>query len=177
MSLVVRTDADPLTLSDAVRREAQALDPAVPVFFVRTVEQMLSETVTQPRFNLILLGLFAGVALVLAAVGIYGILANTVRARTHEIGVRLALGATRNDILRLVVGQGMALALAGVALGMGAAVALTRYIESLLYEVTPTDPLTYSAVGLLLAAVAFLACYLPARRAMRVDPMIALRYE
>ncbi len=177
MSLVVRTDSDPMMLSDAVRREAQALDSSVPVFFVRTVEQVLSQTVAQPRFNLILLGLFAAVALALAAVGIYGILANTVRARTHEIGVRLALGATRSDILRLIVGQGMLLTLAGVAIGMGAAVALTRYLESLLFQVTPTDPLTFSVVGLLLAGVACLACYLPARRAMQVDPMVALRYE
>ena len=177
MSLVIRTDTDPMSLSDAARREAQALDSSVPVFAVRTVEQVLSRTVAQPRFNLILLGLFATVALLLAAVGIYGILANTVRARTHEIGIRLALGASRKDIFRLVIGQGMALTLAGVALGLGAAFALTRYLESLLYEVRPTDPLTFGGVAFLLAGVACLACYLPARRAMRVDPMVALRYE
>jgi putative ABC transport system permease protein len=177
MSLVIRTDFDPLALSGAVRREAQALDPSVPVFGVRTIEQVLSRTVAQPRFNLILLGLFASVALLLAAVGIYGILANTVRARTHEIGIRLALGASRNDIFRLVIGQGMLLTVAGVALGLGAAFALTRYLESLLYGVKPTDPLTFGVVAFLLAGVACLACYLPARRAMRVDPMVALRYD
>ena len=177
MSLVIRTDFDPLAMSDAVRREVQTLDGSVPVFAVRTLEQVLSRTVAQPRFNLILLVLFAAVALLLAAVGIYGILANTVRARTHEIGIRLALGASRNDIFRLVIGQGMALTLAGVALGLGAAFALTRYLESLLYEVNPADPLTFGGVAFLLAGVACLACYLPARRAMRVDPMVALRYE
>lgn len=177
MSLVVRTDFDPMALSNAVRREVHTLDSSVPVFAVRTVEQVLSRTVAQPRFNLILLGLFAVVALLLAAVGIYGILANTVRARTHEIGIRLALGASRNDIFRLVIGQGMALTIAGVALGLGAAFALTRYLESLLFEVRPTDPLTFGGVALLLTGVACLACYLPARRAMRVDPMVALRYE
>ncbi len=177
MSLVIRTDSDPLMLSDTVRREAQALDSGVPIFAVRTVEQVLSRTVAQPRFNLILLGLFAAVALLLAAVGIYGILANTVRARTHEIGIRLALGASRSDIFRLIVGQGMVLTIAGVALGLGVAFALTRYLESLLFEVKPTDPLTFGGVALLLAGVACLACYLPARRAMQVDPMVALRYE
>jgi putative ABC transport system permease protein len=177
MALVVRTDSDPLALSDAVRSEVRTLDSGVPVFFVRTVEQVLSQTVAQPRFNLILLGLFAAVALALAAVGIYGILANTVRARTHEIGIRLALGASRKDIFRLVVGQGMMLTLAGVVVGLCGAFALTRYLESLLFEVKPTDPLTFAGVALLLAGVAALACYLPARRAMQVDPMVALRYE
>ena len=175
--MVARTTTDPLVLAEAVRREARALDSAVPVFAVRTGEQVLSETVSRPRFNLILLGLFAAVALALAAVGIYGILANAVRLRTHEIGVRLALGARTGAVFRLVVGQGMVLAVLGVALGLGAALALTRYLESLLYEVKPTDPLTFGGVAALLLGVALLACYLPARRATKVDPMVALRYE
>jgi len=177
MTITVRTASDPLALADAVRREVRALDNAVPVFFVRTVEQVLDQTVAQPRFNLILLGLFAVVALLLAAVGIYGILANAVRLRTHEIGIRLALGARPGAVFRLVVGQGMTLALVGVGLGLGGAWALTRYLESLLYEVKPTDPLTFGGVAALLLGVALLACYLPARRAMKVDPMVALRYE
>jgi len=177
LALTVRTAADPLALVDAVRREARALDSAVPVFSARTVEQLLDQTVAQPRFNLILLGLFAVVALLLAAVGIYGILANTVRLRRHEIGIRLALGARPSAIFRLVVGQGMALALVGVGLGLGGALVLTRYLESLLYEVKPTDPLTFGGVAVLLLGVALLACYLPARRATQVDPLVALRYE
>jgi putative ABC transport system permease protein len=177
MSLVVRTATDPLALAEAVRGEVRALDSAVPVFGVSTAEQVLDQTVAQPRFNLILLGLFAVVALLLAAVGIYGILANAVRVRTREIGIRLALGARPGAVFRLVIGQGMGLAAIGVGLGLGGALALTRYLESLLYEVEPSDPLTFGGVAVLLLGVALLACYLPARRATRVDPMVALRQE
>ncbi|HKC89525.1 MAG TPA: FtsX-like permease family protein, partial [Blastocatellia bacterium] len=177
MSLVVRTAAEPLALAVAVRREAQALDNAAPVFGVSTAEQTLGQTVAQPRFNLILLALFAVVALLLAAVGIYGVLANAVRQRTHEMGVRLALGARPGAVFRLVIGQGMGLAGVGLGIGLGAALALTRYLESLLYEVKPADPLTFGGVALLLMGVALLACWIPARRATRVDPMIALRCE
>jgi putative ABC transport system permease protein len=177
MSLVVRTAAEPLALATAVRREAQAMDNTAPVFGVSTAEQTLGQTVAQPRFNLILLGLFAVVALLLAAVGIYGVLANAVRQRTHEMGVRLALGARPGAVFRLVIGQGMGLAGAGVVIGLGGAFALTRYLESLLYEVKPTDPLTFGGVVLLLLGVALLACCIPARRATKVDPMIALRCE
>jgi putative ABC transport system permease protein len=177
MSLVVRTVADPLALAAAVRREAQALDAVAPVFGVGAAEQTLSQTVAQPRFNLILLGLFAVVALSLAAVGIYGVLANAVRQRTHEMGVRLALGARPGAIFRLVIRQGMALAGVGIAIGLGGAFALTRYLESLLYEVKPADPLTFGGVALLLLGVALLACWIPARRATKVDPMVALRCD
>jgi putative ABC transport system permease protein len=177
MSLVVRTAAEPLALAEAVRREAQALDSTVPVFGVSTAEQTLGQTVAQPRFNLILLGAFAVVALLLAAVGIYGILANAVRQRTHEMGIRLALGASPGAVFRLVIGQGMGLAVIGTVVGLGVAFALTRYLASLLYEVKPTDPLTFGGVALLLLGVALLACWIPARRATKVDPMIALRSE
>jgi putative ABC transport system permease protein len=177
MSLVVRTAAEPLALAAAVRREAQAMDNAAPVFGVSTAEQTLGQTVAQPRFNLILLELFAVVALSLAAVGVYGVLANAVRQRTHEMGVRLALGARPGAVFRLVIGQGMGLAGVGVGIGLGGAFALTRYLESLLYEVKPTDPLTFGGVALLLLGVALLACWIPARRATKVDPMIALRCD
>jgi putative ABC transport system permease protein len=177
MSLVVRTAADPLALAAAVRREAQALDSAAPVFGVSTAEQTLGQTVAQPRFNLILLGLFAAVALLLAAVGIYGVLAHAVRQRTHEMGVRLALGARPGAVFRLVIGQGMGLAGVGIGIGLSGAFALTRYLESLLYEVKPTDPLTFGGVALLLLGVSLSACWIPARRATKVDPMVALRSE
>jgi predicted permease len=177
MSLVVRTAAEPMALAVAVRREAQALDNAAPLFGVSTAEQTLGQTVAQPRFNLILLGLFAVVALLLASVGIYGVLANAVRQRTHEMGVRMALGASPGAVFRLVIGQGMGLAGVGIGIGLSGAFALTRYLESLLYEVKPTDPLTFGGVALLLLGVSLLACWLPARQATRVDPIQALREE
>jgi predicted permease len=177
MTLTARTSGDPLALAEEVRREVRGLDSAAPISFVGTVEQALGQTVAQPRFNLILLGLFAVVALLLAAVGIYGILANAVRQRTHEIGIRLALGARPSTVFRLIVGQGMGLATIGVGLGLGGALVITRYLESLLYEVKPVDPLTFGGVAGLLLSVALLACYLPARRATRVDPLDALRQE
>jgi putative ABC transport system permease protein len=177
MILTVRTATDPMLLADAVRREVRELDSSAPVFSVRSAEQVLNETVAQRRFNLILLGVFAAVALLLAAVGIYGILANAVRMRTHEIGIRLALGAKSGAVFRQVVGHGMLLAVIGVLIGMSGAFALTRYLEGLLYEVKPTDPITFGGVATILLAVALFACFLPARRATKVDPMIALRYE
>jgi len=177
MSLVVRTATDPLALAEAVRSKVRALDSTVPVFGVSTAEQVLGQTVAQPRFNLILLGLFAVVALLLAAVGIYGILANAVRQRTHEMGIRLALGASPGAVFRLVIGQGMGLAVIGTGVGLGVALALMWYLESLLYEVKPTDPLTFGGVALLLLGVSLLACWIPARRATKVDPMTALRIE
>jgi predicted permease len=177
VNLVVRTAAEPMALAVAVRREAQALDKGAPVFGGSTAEQSLGQTVAQPRFILTLLGLFAMVALSLASVGIYGVLANAVRQRTHEIGVRLALGARPGAVFRLVIGQGMRLASAGIVIGLGGAFALTRYLESLLYEVKPTDPLTFGGVALLLLGVALLACWVPARRATKVDPLLALHCE
>jgi predicted permease len=177
MSFVVRTAADPATLSSAAVREIQAVDKEQPVSDVRTMESWLDESTARARFGTLLLGAFACAALVLAAVGIYGVISYSVAQRKNEIGVRMALGAQRRDVLRLVVGQGMRLVLAGVGVGLLGALALTRVMSGLLYDVAATDPLTFAANALLLAAVSLVACYIPARRAMRVDPMIALRYE
>jgi putative ABC transport system permease protein len=177
MTLVVRADGNPAALTGAIRSEVLAIDKEQPVSRIRPLEQVVSESVAKQRFLMLLLGIFASVALVLAAVGLYGVMSYSVNQRTHEIGIRAALGAQRKDVLKLVVGQGMALALSGAGIGLTASFALTRLMTSLLFGVSATDPLTFAGIALLLTIVALLACYLPARRAMKVDPMIALRYE
>ena len=177
MSLLVRTASDPLAQAAAVRREVQDVDKDVPASSTRTMEQFLSASVAPRRFNVLLLGIFAGTALLLAAIGIYGVIAYSVTQRTHEIGVRMALGAKRSDVLKLVVGEGLRLAFIGVATGLVAALFLTRLMSSLLYGVSTTDPTIFAGIPLLLIIVALAACYLPARRATKVDPMVALRYE
>jgi putative ABC transport system permease protein len=177
MNFVVRTVSDPIRLSTAVQKEIRALDPDQPVADVRTMNAVISKSIAGPRFNTMLLAIFAAVALVLASVGLYGVMNYSATQRTHEIGIRMALGATRADVLRLVVGNGMLLTAIGVALGLAASIALTRIMRSFLFGVNAIDLVTFAAVSLVLAAVALLATYIPARRATRVDPTIALRYE
>ena len=164
-------------MASAVRREIVALDSGVPVYQVATMDQLLRASVATQRFNLFLLVLFASLALSLAAVGIYGVVAFGVSRRTREIGIRLALGAHPRDVLWFVVRQGMQHVVVGIVLGITGALALTRLMASLLYSVSPTDPATFVVVSVLLGLVALIACYVPARRAMRVDPIVALRTE
>jgi len=177
VSLVVRTNADPASLGDAVRRAAQSVNPDAPVFRVRTMREVIAGSIAQERFNTILMTLFAVVAMLLAAIGLYGVMAYSVTQRTREIGIRVAFGARRADVLRLVIRQGLRLVALGLALGLMAALALTRLMKKLLFEVSATDPMTFAGVALLLALVALLACWIPARRAAKVDPMVALRCE
>jgi putative ABC transport system permease protein len=175
--LLLRASIDTQSLVTAVRHEVEQLAPDLPLSNVRTGEQLLSAEVSQPRFHTMLITIFALVALVLAAVGLYGVIAYSVSQRTHEIGIRMALGAETRDVLKMVVGQGMKFTLIGVTVGLIAAFALTRLIEDLLFNVSATDWLTFIVVALLLTGVALGACFAPARRATRVDPMVALRHE
>jgi putative ABC transport system permease protein len=174
---LLRTTVPPEALAAAARRAVAAVDPDVPATNIRTMEQYLEASVAPRRFNLRLLLVFAGAALTLAATGLYGVISYGVAQRTHEIGVRVTLGALRRDILRLVVGGGMALAAAGVALGLAASLLLTRVASSLLFGVSATDPATFAGIAVLVLGVALLACFVPARRATRVDPIAALRSE
>ena len=177
MQLAVLTATEPDSMVSAVRAQVRDVDPDQPLYHVATLQQVLSESLAPRRFNMLLLGIFAGIALTLATVGIYGVMAFSVTQRTHEIGIRMALGAERRNVLRLIVGQGLRLTLFGVVLGVAGAWALTSFLASFLFGVAPRDPATFALVSLALVAVSILACYIPARRATRVDPMVALRYE
>jgi putative ABC transport system permease protein len=177
MSIVIRTRGASVVLLSEVKRQIWSLDNQIPASNASTMEELMSLSLAQQRFNMLLLGLFAALALILAAVGIYGAMAYAVNLRTHEIGIRTALGAQRRDVLRLVMGDGAKIALFGIVIGIAGALALTRLMAGLLFEVKPTDPATFAAVAILLALVALAACYIPARRALRVDPLVALRYE
>jgi putative ABC transport system permease protein len=175
--LAVRTSRDPVAMTSAIRSVIWELDRDLPVSSIRTGDELLADSVAQPRAYTVLLGVFGGVALLLATVGIYGVMSYVVKQRRREIGIRLAMGAQRGDVLKLVVRQGMTLALIGIAIGLGGAFALTRLLASLLFGVRPADLLTFAAVSAVLTGVALLACFIPARRASRVDPMVALRCE
>ncbi|HEY6400233.1 MAG TPA: ABC transporter permease, partial [Blastocatellia bacterium] len=177
MSLAVRTSGDPLQMVAAVRGQVWALDRDQPIYNIQTMEQLMARAVAPRRFNMLLLSLFALVGLALAAVGLYGVLSYTVTQRTHEIGVRMALGAQRDDVLRLVIGEGMKLAFIGALIGLGGALALTRLLKTLLFDVSATDPLTFIVIAALLIIVALLACWIPARRAASMDPLVSLRVE
>ena len=177
MAVVIKTTQAPEALITAARQQVQALDPEQPIYDVRTLAEMRDNSIAPQRLNLTLLAVFAGVALALAVIGLYGVLAYAVAQRQREIGVRMALGAQRRDVLGLVVGHGMRLTGIGVILGLAGALALTRVLKSLLFEIKPFDPVTFLTVTALLAGVALLACWIPARRAARVDPIEALRYE
>ena len=175
--LVVRTDVEPASLAATVRKTVWEIDKDQPVSDIRTMDEILAESIARQRFSMLLLGVFAGVALLLAAVGIYGVMSYSVAQQTHEIGIRMALGATTGAVLKMAVGYGLKLVVAGVVIGLIAAFALTRLMSTLLFGVTPTDPATFAIISLLLVVVAGVASYVPARRATKVDPLIALRYE
>jgi putative ABC transport system permease protein len=174
---VLRTSNDPLSVTSALRGAVTALDSNLAVATIKTMEQVTNESIATPRFTLLLFGIFSALALLLAAAGIYGVMSYSVTQRTREIGIRMALGANVRDVLRMIVGQGLKLTLIGTGIGLVAALALTRLMKTLLFGVSATDPLTFAAVAILLGLIAFVACYLPARRATKVDPMIALRCE
>jgi putative ABC transport system permease protein len=176
-SLVVRTQSDPTSMAGAVKQQLWKVDPQLPLTKVETMDEVAAGSFAARRFNMLLLVIFAGLALVLAAVGIYGVMSYAVTQRTQEIGIRMALGARAIDVLRLIIRNGMSLVVIGVVIGLAGSVALTRLLVTLLFGVTPTDMLTFVTVSAVLIVVALVACYLPARRATKVDPLVALRYE
>jgi ABC-type antimicrobial peptide transport system permease subunit len=177
MTWAVRTKVAPYSLSTEIQRELRAASGGLPVARVRSMEQVAVESTARNTFNMTLLSIFAGIALLLAVIGIYGLMAYTVQQRTQEIGIRMALGAQPGDVLRMVLRHGLLLCLVGIAVGISGAFAVIRLMKSLIFGVSPTDPVTFVSVAVLLAGVAFIACWIPARRASRVDPMVALRHE
>ena len=177
MTVIVKGASDPNQLIASVRGAIREVDPDQPIYSVRTMNEIRAESVAGERLNLTLLSLFAGIALVLAIVGIYGVMSYSVTQRTHEIGIRMAIGARPRDVFKMVLGHGMKLTLLGVVIGLGSAFALTRLMETMLFGVEPTDKLTFAAISIMLIMVALLACYLPGRRATKVEPTISLRYE
>jgi ABC-type antimicrobial peptide transport system permease subunit len=177
MNVVIRTVGDPTALVATASGEVRTLDPDLPIYNVRTMEQRVDESLARRRFSMLLLTLFAALALGLAAIGIYGVIAYLVTQGTRDLGIRMALGATPRSIVVLILRHGMSVALIGVGAGLAGAFVLTRFMRKLLFGVAPADPVTFAAVALLLAGVAFVASYVPARRAARVDPMISLRSE
>jgi putative ABC transport system permease protein len=177
MTVILKAAGDPNQLIAAIRQQVKAIDPDQPIYNIRTMDQIRAESVAPERLNLTLLSIFAGIALVLAIVGIYGVMSYSVTQRTHEIGIRMAIGAQPRDVFRMVIGQGMMLALIGVAFGLVGAFALTRLMTTMLFGVEPTDPATFAAIAVLLTGVALVSCYVPGRRATKVDPVVSLRYE
>jgi putative ABC transport system permease protein len=177
LNVAIRASGKPASLASALRATVWAVDPQLAVAQLQTMDQVISRSTTPRRFNLFLLGGFACLALILSAIGIYGVIAYSVVRRVHEIGIRMALGAQRTDVVRLIVGQGVLLLGIGLVVGILGALVLTRSLASFLYDIQPTDPATFACVVVILAAVALVACYIPACRATKVDPITALRYE
>jgi putative ABC transport system permease protein len=177
MTVIVKGASEPNQLLSSIRQTVKNLDPDQPIYNPRTMGEIRAESVAPERLNLTLLSIFAGIALVLAIVGIYGVMSYSVTQRTHEIGIRMAIGASQVDVFKMILGHGMKLAFIGIGLGLLGAFGLTRLMESMLFGVEPTDITTFSAIAVLLATVALLACYLPGRRATKVEPTVSLRYE
>jgi putative ABC transport system permease protein len=177
MTLIVKSGIEPAALTSSIRSAIASIDKEQPIFGIATMQQLVNNSVSTRRITLILLGVFGALALLLGAIGIYGVLAYSVAQRTHEIGIRMALGARGGDVLRMVLSQGAKIAGAGVVIGVIASFGLTRLMTKLLFSVSPADPATFAAVAIVLVLVALLASYIPARRTLRVDPMIALRHE
>jgi putative ABC transport system permease protein len=177
VQLIVRAEQNPASLAAAIRSEVRAVDPNQPVSSLQTMTQVIDWSISDSRLLAMVMAVFAALALLLAAAGIYSVMAYVIALRTQEIGIRVALGASRADVLRLALSHGMSLALGGLLAGLGVAFGVSQLFASMLFSIRPADPFTFGTVAALLFAVAFLACYIPARRAMRVDPMVALRYE
>ncbi|HSL55064.1 MAG TPA: FtsX-like permease family protein, partial [Pyrinomonadaceae bacterium] len=177
MTVLIKGASDPNRLISSAREAVKAIDPDQPIYNPRTMDEIRAESVAPERLNLTLLSLFAGIALVLAIVGIYGVMSYSVTQRTHEIGIRMAIGARPIDVFKMILGNGMKLALIGVAVGLAGAFILTRLMATMLFGVEPTDAMTFGGITLLLITVTLLACYLPGRRATKVEPTISLRYE